>query len=139
LLATVYFWHHNSFMERKKITFYEVLVYIAYGFFILLGLVWFVMSFSSSGGRFNYTAFSIMVIFAAQAWFRHRLTNLILGILALFFSIFMLLDVISAFDLMAKNASYDNGAKELLGLSVVSIVMSVILVFGYTRLSFKDR
>ena len=126
-------------MERKKVTFYEVLIYIAYGFFILLGLAWFIMSFSSSGGHFNYTAFSIVVIFGVQAYFRHRLTNLILGILALFFSIFMLLDVISSFDLMAKNASYGGGAKELLGLSVFSMVMSVIMIFGYTKLSFKDR
>jgi hypothetical protein len=126
-------------MERKKITFYEVLVFIAYGFFILLGLTWFLMSFSSTGGHFNYTAFSIVVIFGAQAYFRHRLTNLILGILALFFSIFMLLDVINSFDLMAKNATYDTASKALLSLSLFSIIMSVILIFGYARLSFKDR
>ena len=123
---------------KKKITFYEVLVYIAYAFYILLGLSWFVMTFTSSG-RFNYTAFFILVTFSVQAYYRHKLTNLILGVLSLFYSIFMLLDVINTFDLMAKTAVYDGITKLLLGLSLFSMVLSIILVFSYAKLTFKDE
>jgi len=138
-LGMSYFRNEFIHVEKKKVTFYEVLVYVAYGYFILLGLTWFLISFLSHGGHFNYTAFSIMVIFCVQAYYQHRLTNLILGILALFFSIFMLLDVLNTFDLMAKDAVFDGLVKSLMGLSVFSIIMSIILIFSYAKLSFIDR
>ncbi len=124
--------------EKKKITLYEGLVWLAYGFYLLLGITWFLMALLQGGG-FNYMAFSIIVIFGAQAYFRHRLTNLVLGVLALFFSIFMLLDVINTFDLMSKSATYDGLIKSLMGLSVFSILMAVVLIFSYTKLGFKDQ
>ena len=123
---------------KKKITFYEILVFIAYSFYLLLGLAWFIMSLTGSK-VFNAQAFFIIVAFGAQFYFRHRLTNLILGILALFFSIWMLLDVINTYDLMAKNATYDNLSRGFLWFCLMSIIMAVILIFGYTKLSFKDR
>ncbi len=123
---------------KNKITSYEILVFIAYGFFLLFGLTWFVVSIVN-GGRFNPTAFFIMVAFGAQFYFRHRLTNLILGVLALFFSIWVLLEVINANDLMAKHAVYDGFVKGFLWFCLCSIIMSVIIIFGYTKLSFKDR
>lgn len=123
-------------MTKKKITFYEILVYVAYAFFILLGLSWFLMSLS---GGFNTTAFFITAVFAVQAFYRHRLTNLILGILALFFSIFMLMDTINTFNLMDKHAVYDAFTKIMMGMSLFGIVMSVILVFSYLKFSFKDQ
>ena len=124
--------------EKKKITVFEILVYIAYAFFFLLGITWLVMNFMSSG-HFNLQAFMLASVFAIQAYFRHRLTNLIIGILVLFLSIFMLLDVISEYNLMAKGATYDGFIKALLGLSLFSIFMSCILIFSYTKLSFKDQ
>ncbi|MFI5196342.1 MAG: hypothetical protein ACHQD8_04570 [Chitinophagales bacterium] len=128
---------------KKKITFYEVLVFIAYSFYLLLGLVWFIMSLFRTGvlniHDFNPWAFFITIAFGAQFYFRHRLTNLILGILALFFSIWMLLDVINTYNLMAKQATYDNLAKGFLWFCLVSMIMALILIFGYTKLSFKDR
>ena len=81
----------------------------------------------------------LMAVFAIQAYYHHKLTNLILGILVLFFSIFMLLDVINAANLMDKHAVYTTLTKGLLAVSLLSVVMSVILVFSYTRLSFKDE
>jgi len=122
-------------MNKRGITFYEVLLFAAYAFFILLGLAWFFMSFS---GGFNPTAFFIVVVFAVQAYYRHRLTNLILGVLALFFSIFMLMDVISTYNLMDKHAVYNGFVKGFILMSLVSVVMSVILVFGYLKMSFKE-
>ena len=124
--------------KKKKITVFEVLVYVAYAFFILLGGSWLVISFVSSR-RFNPEAFTITAVFGIQAYFHHRLTNLILGILALGFSIFMLLEVISSFDLMAKQAIFDGLVKALMALSVFSIIMSCILIFSYMKLSFKDQ
>ena len=123
---------------RKKITFFEILVFIAYAFFILLGLTWFIVSFMSSR-HFNYQAFMLVAVFGIQAYFRHRLTNLILGILALFLSLFMLLDVINDFNLMAKDADFNGFIKALIGLSLFSVIMSGILILSYTKLSFKDQ
>jgi hypothetical protein len=121
----------------KKIGFYQALVFIAYAFYILLGASWFYMSFSGSG-RFNYQAFMLAVVFGVQAYYRHRLTDLILGVLTMFLSIFMLMDVLNTFDLMAKGAVIDGFIKILLGLCFFSIIMSGILMFSYLKLSFKD-
>jgi hypothetical protein len=120
--------------EKRKVTFYEILVYITYGYFILIGLAWFLMSMP----HFNYQAFTLIAIFAAQSYFRHKLTNLIIGIISLGLSIFMLLEVVQTYDLFAKNATADGLAKGLLGFCVLSIIMSIILIFSYTKLSFRD-
>ena len=122
-------------MNKKRITFYEILLYIAYAFFMLLGLTWFVISFKEG---FNATAFFITVVFAVQGYYRHRLTNLILGVLALFYSIFTLMELISTYNLMDKHAVYDGFVKGFIAASLVSIVMSIILVFGYLKMSFKE-
>ena len=123
---------------NRKATFFEICVYIAYGFFILLGAIWFLVNFVKTG-HFNYQAFMLTAVFGIQAYFRHRLTNLILGILVLFLSVFMLLDVISEFNLMAKGAVYDALVRSLMALSLLSIALSGILIFSYTKLSFKDQ
>ena len=124
-------------MGKQKLSSYEVLVFVAYGYFLLLGLAWFVMSMIGNH-QFNAQALFIVIAFAAQIYFKHRLTNLILGILCLFFSIWMLMDVFSSFDLMAKGAHIDGLSGGLMTFCFVSMIMSVILVFGYTKLSFKD-
>jgi hypothetical protein len=126
-------------MEKKKVSTYQKLVFVAYGFFILLGLTWFLTSFLAKGGGFNPTAFFIVVVYGAQVYYRHRFTNLILGILSLAFSIFMLLEVINSFDLMARNAEFDGLTNSLIGLSLLSVVMSVILIFSYTKLTFEQQ
>ena len=125
-------------MGKQKLSFYEVLVFVAYGYYLLLGLVWFGMSMLRSH-QFNAEAFFIMVVFATQLYFRHRLTNLILGILSLFFSIWMLLDVFYSFDLMAKGAHIDGLSGGLMGFCFFSMMMAGILIFSYTKLSFKDQ
>ena len=125
-------------MAKKKIFFYGVMVYIAYGFFILMGLSWFLISLSGDG-HLNYPALSLIAIFAVQAYFRNKVTNLILGIISLMLSIFMLLEVIQTYDLFAKNAVAGVLAKALLLFCFTSIFMSVILIFSYTKLSFKAQ
>jgi len=125
-------------MEQKKITFYEVLVYVAYGFYILMGLTWFVVSFLSSG-HFNLQAFMLVLVFSVQAYYKHVLTNLILGVLSLGLSIFMLLQEIEAENLFAKGVVADTFTKVLIGFALLSIVLSIILIFSYSKLSFKDK
>jgi len=124
--------------EKKKITVFEVLVYVAYAFFILLGFTWFLVSLMGSK-FFNLQAFVIVLIFGVQAYYRHRLTNLILGLVSLACSIYMLLDVINIFNLMARGATYDGFIKVMMLLPLAGIILSGILIFSYTKLSFKDQ
>ena len=125
-------------MGNKKLSFYEVLVFVAYGFYLLLGVVWFTMSLMNSH-QFNTEAFFIVVVFATQVYFKHKLTNLILGILTLFFSIWMLMDVFSSFNLMAKGVHIDGLSGGLMTFCFFSMIMAGILIFSYTKLSFKDQ
>ena len=118
----------------KALSFYEKLVFIAYGYFIVLGFAWLLASFFY-GGYFNYWAFFTIAAFGAQAYFRKKLTNLILGVLVLGVGIFWSLQFIW----MGSKTGYDFFVKTMLGISVVSIIMSVILIFSYTKLSFKDQ
>lgn len=116
---------------KSKAGFYEVMVYIAYGYFILLGLAWFVASMS---GGINYTALGIVAIFGIQAYFKHRLTNLLLGIVTFALSIFMLLQSIS----MGGKGGFDAFVNVLIAMSAVSVVLSLILMFSFMKLAFKD-
>ena len=125
-------------MEKKGITFYGVLVYIAYSFYILMGATWFVVSFFNTG-HFNLQAFMLTLVFSVQAWFKNVLTNLILGILSLALSIFMLLQEIEAEDLFAKGIIVNFFTRALLTFSFVSIAMSLILIFSYIKFGFKDN
>jgi len=125
-------------MDHKKFTFYGVLVYIAYGFYILMGLTWFIISFLSSG-HFNLQAFMLTLIFSVQAYYKNVLTNLILGVLSLGLSIFMLLQEIEAADLFARGAIADTFTKILIGFAFLSIILSVILIFSYAKFGIKDK
>jgi hypothetical protein len=112
---------------------YNILVYIAYSFYILIGLIWFGLAFMYTGG-FDYVAFSIIAVFAVQAYYKHKLTNLILGILTLFFSIFMLLQAVYE----AKQNHFNALSMVFISTWALSVIMSGILIFSYLRLSFKD-
>jgi hypothetical protein len=118
----------------KAFSFYEKLVFVAYSFFILLGLSWLLASFAF-GSYFNYWAFLTIAAFGTQAYFRQKLTNLILGVLSLGISIFWSLQ----FMWMGSKTGYDAFVKIMLGISLISIIMSVILIFSYTKLSFTDQ
>jgi hypothetical protein len=120
--------------EEKRITVFEVLVYLAYSFYILIGLAWLTMSFVW-WHAFDYRPLIIIGIFGAQAWLRHKLTNLILGILTLPICIFGTLEFIYA----GQQKGFIPFVQTMLCLSVVGIIMSGFLVFGYMKLSFKDR
>ena len=120
-------------MKKNGITFYEGLVFVAYGYYILLGFSWFLASFIW-GGFFNYWAFATILIFGVQAYFRQKLTNLILGILTFGLAIFSALQ----FTWMGSKTGYDLFVNIMLGVSILSIIISGILIFSYLKLSFND-
>lgn len=125
-------------MQEGRITFYRVLLYIAYAFYILMGATWFIISFMGSG-HFNLQAFMLVAVFSVQAWYKHALTNLILGILSLALSIFMLLQVLADGNLFAKGVVVDALSKSLMGFGCFSIAMSLVLIFSYVKYGFKER
>lgn len=108
---------------------YRVLVYIAYGYFILLSLAWLVAS--SRAGGINFTALIAFLLFSVQAYLKNRYGHLLLGIVTLAMSIFMTLQSLS----FAGSGGFDGFAKLLLSMSVVSVVLSLILLFGYIKLA----
>lgn len=121
-------------MGDKKTTFYEKLVFVAYGYFILLGLSW-LMGNLVWGGYFNLWAFGVVAIFGVQAWFRKKLTNLVLGILILGLSIYSTLEFVT----LGAKTGYDIFVSTMLTICVISLLMSIVLIFSYTKLSFKDQ
>lgn len=119
----------------KQFSTYEKLVFAAYGYFIVLGLVQFLKGLTAQHSYFDFFALAIIIVFGIQTYFRKKLTNLILGILTLGISIFLLLTFlyggsINGFSLIVKL---------MLMSSIISIIMSGILIFSYTKLGFKDE
>ena len=112
---------------------YRVLVFAAYGYFILLGGIWFLTALLK-GGHFNITAFAIMVIFSAQAWFKNHWANLIIGVLSLFFSFYFLMEVLNSFNLLSKDSDFNVIAKVMTAMAAVCIAMSVILIFSFSKM-----
>ncbi len=121
-------------MEKKKLSAYEVLVYIAYAYFILLGSIDLVLSYLW-GGVFSYLAFFVVVVFAMQAWHKHKLINLILGVLVLACSIFATLEFLAK----GHKIGFNFFVGVMSGISIGGILMGGILIFSYTKLSFKDH
>ncbi len=120
---------------NNKLSFYEKLVFLAYGYFILLGLVWLCLGIYF-GGIFHIEAsFITIVIFGAQAYFKKKLVNLILGILIFGLSIYLSLE----FLYLGSKTGYDFFVGFMLSAFLISTIMAVILIFGYTKLSFKDQ
>jgi hypothetical protein len=108
---------------------YGVLVIFALLFLTLLsaalfGLYWYL-------GAFNPLTLVMTVVFAVQLIFRHKLVNLILGIIVLFYSIIQLLEDLS----VAYRGWFEN---TYLVLMIISIIMSAILIFSFLY-AFKQQ
>lgn len=115
---------------------YQTMVFIAYGFYTLLGLAWLIMGLA--GGHFNPWALGTTAIFGVQFYYRHLVTNLVLGVIFLFLSIYMLLESVNSAVAAAKAHALIAGDKILIGLCLTAIIMAGILIFSYIRLGFKD-
>jgi len=120
-------------MARQRVHFFQVLVNIAYGYFLLFFLTWFVMSLANSH-RFNYIAFVLTAAFGLMAYFKKPMANLIAGLIFLFISIYWLLESLSGI----KPGQMDALDRVLISLPAITLIMSGILVFSYMRLNFKD-
>ena len=121
-------------MDKKRFSGYELIVFTAYGYFLLLGLVFLMLSWYISGNP-SYVALLIIAVFSAQCWFRHKLGNLIIGVLTLGGSIFGLLEFLST----GLKGGFNSFTITMTSIFVAGIIFSGILIFSYTRLSFKDR
>ena len=124
-------------MEEKKTSLFEKLVYVAYGYYILVALSWFLIvlyinGFNSSG---IYWPLLAMAIFGVQAYYRQKLTNLIIGILTIAISIYGTLEFVAIID----KTGFSFFKNTMLGVSIISVIMSGILIFSYTKMAFKDQ
>lgn len=124
-------------MVQSRVSTYQVLVYLAYGFYFLLGASWFGLGMYN-GGHFNSAAFFILAIFATQMYYKNLLANLILGIVGLLFSIFMLLQALNYAIPAAKKGPLPAFQQVLVAVPVVSVIMAGVLIFSYLKLNFKD-
>ena len=110
--------------------FYAVFVYIAYFYFILFGGAWCIMSFMANH-TLNYLAFLIVFVFAAQAIWKNKLANLIIGIIVLFVSILFFLNMMYLSTHHSGELITNQGEKVLIVLAALNIAFSGILVFSY--------
>ncbi|NCX96364.1 MAG: hypothetical protein EBX41_08135, partial [Chitinophagia bacterium] len=76
--------------------------------------------------------------FAAQHYFKHLLTYLILGIVTMFMSIFMLLGWLNWFLVLVKAHKLTPTDAYLLFLPLTCLTFSGILVFSFQKLNFKE-
>ncbi len=111
---------------------YPLVVKVAYLFFGGISLAW-LCTTAFVGHKFNITALVLTAAYGGLLWYRNRIANLVAGLISLFFSFFMLMDVLNTFDLLSKNAEFGLAAKVLLVMSLAGIVMSVFLVLSFTR------
>lgn len=112
---------------------YRRLVTTAHGYFTGLALTWFLVSFFV-GGYVNYISLLTFAIFCAQLYFKHRVANLILGIIILPAAIFWGLQFLYA----GGSGGFDAFVNVMLLLTLASIFFAIIMVFGYLKLSFGD-
>ncbi|MCW3123220.1 MAG: hypothetical protein JWQ38_2712 [Flavipsychrobacter sp.] len=116
------------------IAVYKRVLNVAYGFYMLLGLAWVVMS-AIFGHTFNYQALLATAMFGVQVYYKTKLVNLILGIILFFLSIYSLLDFLA----MGGKSGFNGFVNVMAGLSFISIVMAGILIFSYLKLSFAEN
>lgn len=113
---------------------YGKLVTVAQGYFTGLAITWFLVSLFV-GGYFNYIALLTAILFSAQLYFKNRIANLALGIIILPAAIFWGLQFLA----MGGSGGFDVFVNVMLLLAVASIVFSIILVFGYVKLSMGEE
>lgn len=116
---------------------YQTLVNIATGFFIAFGLGLFLITLIKDK-RIDSMALLMVLVFAAQHYFKHLLTYLILGIVTMFMSIFMLLGWLNWFLVLVKAHKLTPTDAYLLFLPLTCLTFSGILVFSFQKLNFKE-
>jgi|GEM_PF-1133470 hypothetical protein len=125
---------NNKLIMADQVTIFRRLQTIAYGFYLLVGITWVIMSFIF-GHYFNYTACLVTAMFGVQAYHKNKLLDLLLGIVLLFLSVYSLFD----FLVMGDKSGFDLFVNVMAGVSFTSIIMAGLLVFSYLKLSLADR
>ncbi len=117
-------------------TQYSKLVFATYVFYMLISLAWFVTSLAvgKSINLYALIALGVFISFSLQTFYKIKLLNLIFGIIILPSSLFITLHLLW----LGKNIGFDLFLRLLTTLSVTSIAASIILVFGYLKLSFNN-
>jgi hypothetical protein len=123
--------------NQNSLGTYQKLVFAAYGFFLVLGISWLVMTFTQGRG-INYMALLLIAVFALQTYYKRLLANLVVGIIMFFFSVFMTLQTINLVVLASREAPLTLTAKLLTTVPLLSLFFSVVLVFSYRQLNFRD-
>ena len=121
-------------IEKKRKSSVEIMVLVAYSYFLLISMAFFIARLYITG-EFSILPVFLVLVFAIQAWFSNKLANLIIGILTLIGSIFGTLEFLS----LGLRTGFNtfSGTMEL--MSVAGVILSGILIFSYTHLSFRDR
>jgi hypothetical protein len=124
-------------MNKGPLTFYKVLVYIAWFYFMVCGSIWFYESYEASH-QYNLQAFVLMLVFAIQAYVRNKLANLIIGIVCLFAGIMIFLDVLHLYVSFKKGDPVTTDVKLLLAFAIFNLLMSGILIFSYLMFNKEE-
>jgi len=114
---------------------YGILVIIALIFFALIGMAWFGAFLFL--GKFVFEAFVMMIIFSVQLFLRNKLVNLMLGIIAMLFSIWQLMDSAKLYPLMNDNLLYKNIFIINITVFSIGIIMAGLLMFSFLH-AFKQ-
>lgn len=120
--------------QRNRIS--QVLVYVAYGFFLCIGLMMLYSGFIMHA--FSYTGFAISGVFILQFIYKKPLVNLILGVLTLFFSIWMLLLAMNTYNMLDKNTPHNTAGTAMVASSIIGMLLSLVLMFSYSKLGSKE-
>ena len=113
---------------------YRNFVYASYGFYLLVSLAWFIAALYWSGA-INYMAILTFAVFCVQAYYNHRVTNLVVGLILLPTSILGTLYFVT----WGAKSGFDAFIYTMTTLGLVSIAASIILAFSYLKMSFDSH
>lgn len=117
--------------------FYGVLVFAAFVYFILVGLFWNYIALRTTG--FNIVATIFTVVFVALLFLKHKLATLIIGIIGLFFSIILALDIIATHNkYKAAVGANNNEINTMIVFCIVTVIMFLLLIFSYMRAHIQN-
>jgi hypothetical protein len=123
--------------DNKKTTFYW-LTFAAHIFFMLFGLIWMLIS-AFSGKFFNFSGFFVFIVFGGAAYFKNKWVNLITGIINLFASFFVLMEVLSGYNLLSHDHNFSVFAKIMFFATLMSVFFSGILIFSFLKIYMAEQ
>lgn len=122
---------HFALMANKPS--YIRLLNVAYYYYIALAAGWLLVTLIV-GHQLNLTALVAGVGFGAQLYFKKPLTHLFMGIIILPVSIFGFLHFVA----WGGKEGFDGFIYTMMTLSMLSLICSIILVFGYLKTKFAE-